>query len=88
VNSKGPISIPDGQKLTCSIIGSFRKHYDEVASLIESFEACHVQVLSPKRSSIVNHQDWFVRLQTDDPRHEPIEIQLIALHRILGSDPI
>lgn len=85
MNSKGPSSGPDGQELTCSIIGSFRKHYREVVSLIEGLEACYVHVLSPKRSSIVNHQEWFVRLQTDNPRHEPAEIQLIALHRILRS---
>jgi len=85
VSGEGPVSKPDGQELTCSIIGSFRKHYAEVAILIETLEACHVHVLSPKRSSIVNPKEWFVRLQTDNPRFEPVEIQLIALHRILRS---
>lgn len=86
MNRQGPPSGSDGTELTCSIIGSFRKHYSEVVSLIESLEACHVNILSPKRSSIVNRQEWFVRLQTDNPVHEPVEIQLIALHRILRSN--
>lgn len=85
LSGEDSISGPDGQELTCSIIGSFRKHYAEVATLIEAFEACKVHVLSPKRSSIVNPQEWFVRLQTDNPKLEPVEIQLIALHRILRS---
>jgi len=85
VYDKYPVSGSDGQALTCSIIGSFRKYYSQVASLIEVFEACHVHVLSPKRSSIVDPQEWFVRLETDNPRYEPVEIQLIALHRILRS---
>lgn len=74
------------QELTCSIIGSFRKYYSQVVSLIESLEVCHIQVLSPTRSSIVDPQEWFVRLRTDNPRHGPVEIQLIALHRILRSN--
>ncbi len=79
MSGEGPVSKPDGQELTCSIIGSFRKHYAEVAILIETLEACHVHVLSPKRSSIVNPKEWFVRLQTDNPRFEPVEIQPIAV---------
>jgi hypothetical protein len=85
VNNEASLLEQGGPKLTCSIIGSFRKHYGEVALLIEAFESCNVQVLSPKRSSIVNPLEKFVRLQTDNPRFEPVEIQLIALHRILRS---
>ena len=75
-----------GQKLTCSIIGSFRKYYSEIVALIEAFEAYHIHVLSPKRSDIINPQEHFVRLKTDNPQYEPVEIQLIALHRILRSN--
>ncbi len=86
MSSKGPAAGSGEQELTCSIIGSFRKYYSEVVSLIEFLETCHIHVLSPKRSSIVNPQEWFVRLQTDDPEYEPVEIELIALHRILRSN--
>lgn len=85
VNNEDSVSELGRQGLTCSIIGSFRKHYGKVAALIEAFEACNVHVLSPKRSSIVNPLEKFVRLQTDNPQFEPVEIQLIALHRILRS---
>lgn len=85
MSSEDSILGTDEQKLTCSIIGSFRKHYTEVVNLIEALEHCNVHVLSPKRSSIVNPEDWFVRLQTDNPQFGPVEIQLIALHRILRS---
>ncbi len=86
MSSTESIAAAGEQKLTCSIIGSFRKYYSEVASLIELLEICHIRVLSPKRSTIVDPQAWFVRLLTDDPRYEPVEIELIALHRILRSN--
>src|SRR5258708_14273248 len=72
--------------LTCSIIGSFRKYYEDVRRLIAQIESVDVVVLSPKHSSIVNPGSWFVVLETDPPELTPAEIQLIALHRILRSD--
>lgn len=71
--------------LTCSIIGSFRQYYERVVDVIDLFETIGIHVLSPKRSSVVDPNEWFVRLQTDKPEFDPAQIQLIALHRILRS---
>ncbi len=82
----GDAGHPTNGVLRCSIIGSFRKYYAEVLLVIDLFHSVGVEVLSPKRSTILNPDDWFVRFQIDDPAHRPPEIQLIALHRILRSD--
>lgn len=36
-------------------------------------------------SEIINPNEEFVVLRADNPKHDPIEIQSIALHRILSS---
>lgn len=69
-----------------SIIGSFRKYYGGVVSLINRFAAAGVVVLSPKASDIIDPTAEFVVLRSDDPNHRDEEIELIALHRILRSD--
>jgi len=72
--------------LTCSIIGSFRKHYRRVCDIAKLFASARIQVLSPTVSEIIDPEEWFVKLQTDRPTHDPVQIQLIALARILTSD--
>ena len=72
--------------LTASIIGSFRKYYETVKDAIRVFETAGIAVLSPKYASVVNPEAEFVILNTDAPELDEIEIQLIALHRIMRSD--
>jgi hypothetical protein len=72
--------------MTGSIIGSFRKHYNYVKSIIDLFEEAGIIILSPKRSNILNPNVEFVIFHSDNPNYCPEEIQLIALHRILRSD--
>lgn len=72
-------------RMTCSLIGSFRKHYPTVCQIAKVFEDVGIRVLSPKVSEIVDPDEWFVRLDTDNQDHSPVEIQLIALSRILRS---
>lgn len=69
-----------------SVIGSFRKYYDDIVKIIELFEKNHIDVLSPKISEIIDPKQEFVLLKCDNERHTPIDIQLIAFHRILRSD--
>ena len=71
--------------MECSIIGSFRKYYEEVTQIIDIFKKTGIDVLSPKKSEITDEIDNFVILQSDKAK-EPIEIQLITLNRILRSD--
>lgn len=69
-----------------SIIGSFRKYYSTVLNIIEVFENTGISILSPRKSNIVDPDEEFIILASDNPHHNAIEIQLIALHRILRSD--
>lgn len=69
-----------------SIIGSFRKYYTEVKEIIDLLENIGILVLSPKKSNVINPDEEFVLFETDHKNHTPVEIQLIALHRILRFD--
>lgn len=71
---------------TCSIIGSFRRHYELATSAGREFTKTGVELLSPRDSTILDPSEFFVRLETDAPEHSAPQIQLIALHRILRSD--
>lgn len=69
-----------------SIIGSFRKYYQEVLAFIHKLEKAGITILSPTKSSILDPDVDFVVFESDNPDHCNEEIQLIALHRILRSD--
>jgi hypothetical protein len=71
---------------TCSIIGSFRKHFPEALLARRDFESVGIDVLSPWEAEIVDPSAAFVRLGTDSSDHSDVRIQLIALHRILRSE--
>jgi hypothetical protein len=72
--------------LECSIIGSFRKHYELALQYIAEFESAGIRVRSPQQSTILQPNIGFVRLRSDPPSASDNEVQLIALHRILSSD--
>jgi hypothetical protein len=72
--------------LTCSIIGSFRKHYDIALEAAHAFEHAGIRVRSPRRSTILQPDVHFVRLASDRASASDEEVQLVALHRILASD--
>lgn len=71
--------------MKCSIIGSFRKYYQEVIRIIDVFKKADIEVVSPKKSQITDEINDFVILRTDKTNN-PIEIQLITFNRILRSD--
>jgi hypothetical protein len=54
--------------IKCAISGSFRKSYEEILTTIEIFENNGIQVLSPKKSIVVDQKDGFVFLQSDATR--------------------
>lgn len=58
-----------------TIIGSFRKYYEETCKLIDLFEQKGVEVMSPKKSFIVDDIDGFVVLNTDERNQRPFIIQ-------------
>lgn len=68
------------------IIGSFRKYYDEICSLIEEFESNGIRVLSPKKSFIVKELNGFVLLQSDHKSVNPHQIQQRVFENAEKSD--
>lgn len=56
------LSIPE---IKCVIIGSFRKHYDDIVKVIHIFESKNIEVTSPKKSWIINRDADFVILASD-----------------------
>jgi hypothetical protein len=54
--------------------------------LIDFFNKENIDVLSPKKSVILDPNQEFVLFHSDNPNHNDNEIQLIALNRILNSD--
>lgn len=72
--------------LSCSIIGSFRRYYDEVTNVISIFGEAGIKVNSPASSCITNPEDLFVRFKTDSDKESNVEIELKALINITKSD--
>jgi len=54
------------KKLSIVVSGSFRKHFEGISKVIKEFEDLDIQVLSPKLSKIINPNNSFDILETDD----------------------
>jgi hypothetical protein len=79
-------SVNAGVSLTVAIIGSFRKHYEQVVRAARHFEAVSVAVLSPPISRIVNPGADFVRFETDRLDSADHQIQSETFSRIFAAD--
>lgn len=73
-------------RTTASIIGSFRKYYDDVLDAISIFHNAGIGIASPEGSEVVDPTDEFVRFVTDPRESTDADIQAQALRRILSSD--
>lgn len=71
-----------------TIIGSFRKYYQEICSLIDQFEKNGIQVMSPKKSFIIDDIDGFVILNSDEKSQQPFIIQEHVFENINNSDVV
>lgn len=71
-----------------SIIGSFRKYYEEIKEIILLLRKNKIDVLSPKFSEITHSIDDFVVFASDNHKLTPAEIQTDTLNRILKSDVV
>lgn len=69
-----------------SIIGSFRKYYEEIKQIIILLNKNGLEVLSPKLSEITHSIEDFVLFASDDVKLTPSEIQTNTLNKILKSD--
>lgn len=52
-------------KVDCVIIGSFRKFYPDILSMVKSLNGLRIAVLSPKKSKIIDPSQEFVVLESD-----------------------
>ncbi len=76
------------RRIAVSVIGSFRKHYDEAKKAAFVFDRANLAVLSPPVSSIVNHGADFVRFETDLPAMSDRDIQDATFEKLFRSDAI
>ena len=72
-------------RLRVAISGSFRKHFEGIKSKIAEFESLGVEVLSPKSSAIVNPNEQFAILATDQT-NDPKQLEENHLLAIKESD--
>jgi len=72
---------------TVSLIGSFRKYYDEFVRIKKIFEDRGIFVTSPSGAPITpeTREKLFVRLESDSMHYSNAEIQSITLKKILNS---
>lgn len=68
------------------VIGSFRKYYNEIVEVIELFQNNNIQILSPKKSTIVNPDEEFVYLASDDINMTENQIQSMVFHNARLAD--
>jgi len=67
------------------IIGSFRKHYDQMTEVIRLFHANGIEVLSPKEAQILNPHDEFVVFDYDAEDLDDKGLQDLVLQKMHNS---
>jgi hypothetical protein len=75
----------EGKSLSCSLIGSFRKHYAQIVEVADEFRKSGIDVLSPKPGDVRDPNNLFVYLSSDNRNLSPAEIQLQTFERIFKS---
>jgi hypothetical protein len=68
------------------IIGSFRKHYDQVLQAWKIFYDSGLEIYSPKGSRIIDESKEFVRFESDDPEDSDCMVQSRTLARLFLAD--
>jgi ADP-ribose pyrophosphatase YjhB (NUDIX family) len=69
-----------------SLIGSFRRHYDEVRNAAKIFADAGMTVKSPAMSRVLDADREFVRFESDPPLVSDRDIQAATLEKIFSSD--
>jgi hypothetical protein len=67
---------------TSLIIGSFRKHYDDMINVIRLFHNKGIEVLSPKEAEILNPEDEFVVFDYDPKHLSERELEDLVLEKM------
>lgn len=72
--------------MNITIIGSFKKYYENICNLIDILNSNQIKVLSPKKSKIIDDIEGFVILETDDKKAQPYVIQEHVFENIRHSE--
>jgi len=72
--------------MKCIISGSFRKFYNEIVKLIDEFNSLGIEVLSPKKSKIINPEEEFVVLESDSKDKNIKQLEEEHLEAIKNSN--
>lgn len=72
--------------MNITVIGSFKKYYEDICNLIDLMDKHGVRVLSPKKSRIVENIEGFVILESDDRNCQPYVIQEHVFDNISKSN--
>lgn len=75
------------QKSTIVVSGSFRRFFPEIKETILAFESLGITVLSPYASEVINPNDEFVILKTDETR-DPKTLEQNHLDAIRKADAL
>lgn len=68
------------------IIGSFRKHYNQMVDIIDIFNKNAIEVLSPREAIIINPEDEFVVFDYDPKDLSDKEIEDKVLEKMHNVD--
>lgn len=68
------------------IIGSFRKHYKKMSDIIDLFDKADIEVLSPKKATVLNSEDEFVVFDYDPKHLSEKELEDLVLEKIHKVD--
>lgn len=75
------------KKLSVVISGSFRRYFDGISETVKVFEVLGIDVLSPKASKVINPDEEFAILETDDTS-DPQTLEQRHLDAITAADAL
>ncbi len=75
------------RKLSVVVSGSFRRYFDGISETVRTFESLGMDVLSPKASRVVNPDEEFAVLETDDTS-DPQTLEQRHLDAITAADAL
>ena len=71
-----------------ALIGSFRKHYQQILLARNVFQVRGITVTSPLGNAVVDENVLFVRFDTEFEGEDDPTVQGYALHRIMRADAV
>ena len=71
-----------------ALIGSFRKHYQQILDVRRALRYAGIVVTTPQGNPVLDDQKLFVRFDEEFEGEDDDTVQCYALHRILRSDAV